>query len=94
MAKKRKSSGRAKGGAGHKGTVSCSRCGRQVPSDKAKKYTRYTSIVEPQIARELRQQGSYIQSHKVTSYYCISCAVHSGRVHIRQDSLRKGPNKH
>ncbi|MFW9919805.1 MAG: 30S ribosomal protein S26e [Candidatus Thorarchaeota archaeon] len=93
MAKKRKSSGRAKGGSGSKGTVQCSRCGRLVPADKAKKFTKVTSMVEPQIARELRQQGSYIQSRRVTSYYCVSCAVHSGKVHIRQDELRKPVQK-
>ncbi|NHI90000.1 MAG: 30S ribosomal protein S26e [Candidatus Thorarchaeota archaeon] len=89
MAKKRKSSGRAKGGAGRKGSVQCSRCGRLVPADKAKKYTKNVSSVEPQIARELRQQGTYIQSRRVTSYYCVSCAVHSGKVHIRDTEQRK-----
>lgn len=89
LAKKRKSSGRAKGGSGHKGAVQCSRCGRLVPSDKAKKFTKAVSAVEPQIARELRQQGSYIPVHRVTSYYCISCAVHSGKMNIREHSERK-----
>lgn len=89
MAKKRKSSGRAKGGSGHKGAVQCSRCGRLVPADKAKKYTKSVSSVEPQIARELRQQGAFIPTHRVTSYYCISCAVHSGKVHIREARERK-----
>jgi small subunit ribosomal protein S26e len=94
LAKKRKSSGRAKGGAGHKGTVQCSRCGRLVPADKAKKYTKMSSSVEPQIARELRQQGSYIPSHRVTAYYCVSCAVHSGKVHIRDTRMRKSAPTH
>ncbi|MFW9974451.1 MAG: 30S ribosomal protein S26e [Candidatus Thorarchaeota archaeon] len=89
MAKKRKSSGRAKGGAGHKDSVQCSRCGRLVPADKAKKYTKNVSSVEPQIARELRQSGAYIPVHRVTQYYCISCAVHSGKVHIRDVRARK-----
>jgi len=89
LAKKRKSAGRAKGGAGHKGGVQCSRCGRIVPADKAKKYTKSVSSVEPQIARELRQSGAYIPVHRVTSYYCVSCAVHSGKVHIRDTRARK-----
>ncbi|MFX1368870.1 MAG: 30S ribosomal protein S26e [Promethearchaeota archaeon] len=91
MAKKRKSAGRAKGGSGHKGPVQCSKCGRMVPADKAKKFTRSVSAVEPQIARELRQQGSYIQTRRVTSYYCVSCAVHTGKLHIRDANQRK-PN--
>ena len=81
--------GRAKGGSGHKGSVQCSRCGRLVPADKAKKYTKNTSAVEYQIARELRQQGSYIPTRMVTQYYCVSCAVHSGKVRIRDDRQRK-----
>jgi len=89
VTKKRKSSGRAKGGSGHKGSVQCSRCGRMVPADKAKKYTKIVSSVEPQIARELRQQGAFIPTHRTTSYYCVSCAVHSGKVHIRETKARK-----
>jgi len=94
MAKKRKSSGRAKGGSGHKGAVQCSRCGRLVPADKAKKFTKTVSNVEPQLARELRQQGSYIPAHRTTAYYCVSCAVHSGKVHIRDDRERKSTVSH
>jgi small subunit ribosomal protein S26e len=89
MAKKRKSGGRSKGSSGNRGTVQCSRCGRIVPADKAKKYTKRVSAVEPQLARELRQQGSFIQTRRVTSYYCVSCAVHAGRVNIRATSERK-----
>jgi small subunit ribosomal protein S26e len=93
LAKKRKSAGRSKGGSGSKGNVQCSRCGRLVPLDKAKKFTKSTSVVEPQIARELRQQGSFIQTKRVTSYYCVSCAVHSGKVHIRQAEQRRPVQK-
>ncbi|TFG14039.1 30S ribosomal protein S26e [Candidatus Thorarchaeota archaeon] len=89
MTKKRKSGGRSKGGAGKKGSVQCSRCGRLVPADKAKKYTKYSSLVEPQMAKELQKQGAFIQRRRMTSYYCVSCAVHSGKVHIRQEELRK-----
>lgn len=89
MAKKRKSGGRSKGSSGRSGTVQCSSCGRIVPTDKAKKFTKRVSSVDPQLARELRKQGSYIPVRKVTSYYCISCAVHKGRVQIRQASERK-----
>ena len=60
-----------------------------MPVDKAKKYTKSVSVVEPQLARELRQSGSYIQTRRLTSYYCVSCAVHAGRVQIRQASTRK-----
>ncbi|NWF96789.1 MAG: 30S ribosomal protein S26e [Candidatus Thorarchaeota archaeon] len=89
MAKKRKSSGRSKGGHGKSDTVQCTACGRVIPSDKAKKFTKRTSAVDPQLARELRQQGSYIQTKTVTQYYCISCAVSMGKIQIRSDSERK-----
>ncbi|MGY5874476.1 MAG: 30S ribosomal protein S26e [Candidatus Thorarchaeota archaeon] len=89
MGKKRKSGGRSKGSSGKSKSVQCSKCGRMVPTDKAKKYTKRVSAVEPQLARELRQQGSYIQTRIVTSYYCISCAIHSGKVQIRQASERR-----
>ncbi len=89
MGKKRKSGGRSKGGQGRSGTVQCSRCGRLVPADKAKKYTKRVSAVEPQLARELRKQGSFIQTRRITQYYCVSCAVHSGKVQIRQASERR-----
>lgn len=89
MAKKRKSGGRSKGGHGKSKSVQCTKCGRIVPSDKAKKYTKRVSSVEPQLARELRQQGSYIQTRRITAYYCVSCAVHAGRVQIRQGTERK-----
>jgi len=87
--KKRKSGGRRKGSSGRGKSVQCTKCGRMVPVDKAKKYTKRVSAVEPQLARELRQQGSYIQTKVVTSYYCVSCAVHAGKVQIRQASERK-----
>ncbi|TFG10897.1 30S ribosomal protein S26e [Candidatus Thorarchaeota archaeon] len=89
MAKKRKSGGRSKGKSGKTGTVQCSKCGRIVPADKAKKYTRRVSPVDPQLARELRKQGAFIHTKKITQYYCISCAVHSGRVQIREEGKRR-----
>jgi small subunit ribosomal protein S26e len=87
VAKKRKSGGRSK--SGKTGSVQCSKCGSMVPADKAKKYTKRVSPVDPQLARELRQQGSYIHTRRITQYYCVSCAVHSGRVQIRQASDRR-----
>ncbi|TXT57654.1 MAG: 30S ribosomal protein S26 [Candidatus Thorarchaeota archaeon] len=89
LGKKRKSGGRSKGKSGKTGSVQCSKCGRMVPADKAKKYTKRVSVVDPQLARELRAQGSYIHTRKMTQYYCISCAVHSGKVQIREASKRR-----
>ncbi|MEE9540394.1 MAG: 30S ribosomal protein S26e [Candidatus Thorarchaeota archaeon] len=89
VAKKRKSGGRSKGSSGKSKTVQCSKCGRIVPMDKAKRHTKRVSLVDFQLARELRQQGSFIQTKQITQYYCVSCAVHTGRVQIRQASERK-----
>jgi len=69
--------------------VQCSLCGEFVPRDKAKKVTRRVSIVDPQLARELRKKGAYIASPVETKYYCISCAVHRGIVKVRSRNERK-----
>lgn len=89
MTKKRSSGGRSKGGKGRSGTVQCSLCGAQVPRDKAKRVTKHTSLVEPRLYKELRDQGVRLGRNKVTKYYCISCAVHRGVVKIRSKKDRK-----
>ena len=89
MPKKRKSGGRKGGSKGQKGKIQCAKCGRVVPSDKAKKISKWVSLVEPQIARELRQSGAYIPRQRVTQSYCISCAIHLGSVKIRSREDRK-----
>ena len=83
MTKKRRSGGRSKGGKGRSGMVQCSYCGAQVPRDKAKRQTKYTSLVDSRILKELKAQGAQINRTKVTNYLCISCAVHRGAVKIR-----------
>ncbi|MEM2142699.1 MAG: 30S ribosomal protein S26e [Candidatus Thorarchaeota archaeon] len=93
MAKKRKSGGRAGGAHGRSGTVQCSSCGRLIPADKAKKFTKRVSVVDPQLERELRMQGSYIHTRRLTQYYCISCAVSLGKVQIRSESERKSTQR-
>ena len=85
---KRKSRGRSKGGKGSSSLVQCANCGAQVPRDKAKRSTRRVSFVEPQLAKELRQKGTYLASWVDTKYYCISCAVHRGIVKVRSESER------
>jgi len=89
MGKKRKSGGRSKGKKGRSSKVQCRGCGRMVPRDKAKKKSRYSSLVDPVLGRELRQRGSYIPREKRTEYFCISCAVHRGYTAIRAKSERK-----
>ena len=83
MPVKRKSRGRAKGGKGKSDLVQCSGCGALVPSDKAKRVSRPVTLVEPTLAKELRQRGTYIPGHIETKYYCVSCAVHRGVVKVR-----------
>ncbi|RLE80083.1 MAG: 30S ribosomal protein S26e, partial [Thermoprotei archaeon] len=55
MPKKRKNRGRGKGGKGKESIVQCDYCGALVPRSKAKKITRNVSIIDPQLARELRE---------------------------------------
>ena len=89
MPKKRSSGGRSKGSKGRSGTVQCSLCGAQVPKDKAKRQTKYTSLVEPRLLKELRAAGTQIARYRTTKFYCISCAVHRGVVKIRSKNERK-----
>jgi len=89
MPKKRSSGGRSKGGKGRSGTVQCSFCGAQVPKDKAKRTTRYTSLVDSRLLKELQQQGAQIARYRTTKYLCISCAVKRGVVKIRSKVERK-----
>lgn len=89
MPKKRRSGGRSKGSQGRSGTVQCSFCGAQIPRDKAKRTTRYTSLVEYRLLKELRDKGTRISRYKTTKYLCVSCAVHRGVVKVRGKSERK-----
>ena len=89
MGKKRKSGGRSKGKKGASTRVQCSFCGKMVPRDKAKKVTRYVTLVDPRIAKEIRQQGAYIPRRRVTKTACVSCAVHRGLVKVRSKEDRK-----
>ena len=54
MPLKRASRGRRKGGKGSSGTIQCVNCGGTVPKDKAKKVTSRLSLVEHQLAKDLR----------------------------------------
>ncbi|HKM75087.1 MAG TPA: 30S ribosomal protein S26e [Candidatus Bathyarchaeia archaeon] len=89
MTKKRKSRGRSKGGKGRSEMIQCSNCGRPVPRDKAKRETRWTSLVDPSLARELRSHGTYIAREAVVRVYCVSCAVHFGISKVRSASERR-----
>ncbi len=89
MTKKRRSGGRSKGGKGRSGRVQCSYCGAQVPRDKAKKQTKFTSLVDSRLLKELRDQGARIPRTKKIKYMCVSCAVRRGAVKIRAKSKRK-----
>lgn len=76
MGKKRKSRGRSKGGKGRSHYVQCSSCGKNVPIDKAKKVTRFVSLVDYRMAQELRKAGTYLPRTRAMTYYCISCSIH------------------
>ncbi len=89
MPYKRKSRGRSKGGKGKSAIVQCSMCGELVPRDKAKKVSKRVSLIDPTLARELKQKGAYIADRVDTRYYCISCAVHRGLVKVRSREERR-----
>jgi small subunit ribosomal protein S26e len=89
MPKKRRSRGRSKGGKGRSDLVQCSNCGMMIPKDKAKRQSRYVSLVDPVLARELRSDGAQIARQKVTKIYCVSCSVHFGVVKVRSKISRR-----
>ncbi|MHA1271167.1 MAG: 30S ribosomal protein S26e [Candidatus Helarchaeota archaeon] len=89
MPKKRKSGGRSKGKQGTRGRVQCSKCGRMVPADKAKKITVYSSPVDYRMQKELRSQGTYIPRIAHIKTLCISCAIHTRKIKIRAKKDRK-----
>ncbi|MBS85287.1 30S ribosomal protein S26e [archaeon] len=94
MAKKRRSGGRSGGKRGNNTAEQCSNCGRMVPSDKIKKQTRYVSVVDPRMSKELREAGAILPRRKVTENFCVSCAIHYKKVKIRSSDSRKGPNRY
>jgi small subunit ribosomal protein S26e len=69
--------------------VQCSFCGAQVPKDKAKRTTKYTSLVDSRLLKELKEQGAQIARYRTTKYLCVSCAVHRGVVKVRSKEERK-----
>ena len=89
MPKKRKSGGRHKGSKGNSSGVQCSKCGRIVPADKVKKVTRSITTVDYRLASELRKEGTVIPVRRQIDTYCVSCAVHTGKVKVRSKALRK-----
>ncbi|MHA1199187.1 MAG: 30S ribosomal protein S26e [Candidatus Heimdallarchaeaceae archaeon] len=90
MPKKRKSGGRSGGKRGRAAGVQCHSCGKLVPSDKAKKFSIYSSAVDYRLAKELRDEGTIIPRHKKIVNYCISCSIHRGRTSIRAKKERRG----
>lgn len=74
--------------------MQCCQCGERVPRDKAKKVSRRVTLIEPVLARELRQKGAYIPARVDTRYYCVSCAVHRGVVKVRARDERKARWRH
>lgn len=89
MTKKRRTGGRSGGSKGRAPPVQCDNCGRSVPADKAKKRTRYISVLDPRMAQELRKAGAIIPRRRETATYCVSCAIHFGQVKIRSKDNRK-----
>ena len=74
--------------------IQCTGCGRTIPRDKAKKVTTWHSLVDYQMAKELRQQGAQIPRQQVMKYYCISCAVHRHVVTVRAKKERRGSSEY
>ncbi|MHA1672355.1 MAG: 30S ribosomal protein S26e [Promethearchaeota archaeon] len=93
MTKKRRSGGRTGSKSGRDGGVQCARCGRLVPRGKAKRVSKFISLTDATIGKELRDAGAIIPRRQVSSWYCVSCAIHSHKVHIRAGKDRRNRDK-
>ena len=93
MVKKRRSGGKTGSKKGKQGSIHCEKCGRLVPRGKAKRVTKYVTLVDGTIGKELRDAGAIIPSRQVTNWYCISCAIHTHKVHIRAGNDRNKRDK-
>jgi len=93
MPKKRKNAGRTGSKGGRDGSVHCVKCVILTPRGKAKRVTNYFSLVVGTIAKELRDSGAIVPRRQVSSWYCISCAIHTHKVHIRSSSDRHKRDK-
>lgn len=84
MGVKRKNRGRRKGKGkkGRESYVYCSNCGARIPRDKAIRVVKWSSLVDPQLEKELKKQGAVVLRKPIVKYYCVSCAVHFGVVKI------------
>jgi small subunit ribosomal protein S26e len=89
MVKKRKSGGHTGTSGGRDARIHCNNCGNLVPRGKAKKFTKYLTLADPQISKELRAAGAILPRERVTEWLCVSCAIHSHRIHIRSNDERK-----
>ncbi|WP_457559265.1 30S ribosomal protein S26e [Candidatus Harpocratesius sp.] len=93
MTKKRRSGGRTGSQSGRDQPVQCAKCGRFVPRGKAKRVTKYVSLVDATIGKELRDAGAIVPRRQVTNWYCVSCAIHTHKVHIRAGNDRRKHEK-
>ncbi|MHA1804857.1 MAG: 30S ribosomal protein S26e [Promethearchaeota archaeon] len=89
--KKRRSGGHTGSSKGNYGKVQCSNCGRFVARSKAKKFTTKSSLIDSRMYKELKKEGTIILGGTTNKYYCISCAIHKGKVAQRAKVERKGP---
>jgi small subunit ribosomal protein S26e len=89
MVKKRKSGGHTGSSSGRDVLISCDNCGRLTPRGKAKRVTRYLSLADAQITKELRDAGAILPRERVSQWLCVSCAIHSHTIRIRSNSDRK-----
>ena len=93
MPKKRRNGGRSRKGRGKTRQVDCVHCMCKPPKDKAVHRFNIRQIVDSGAMNDIRAACA-IESYMVPklyakSYYCISCAVHSRIVRVRNRQARR-----
>ncbi|MHA1672358.1 MAG: hypothetical protein ACTSYI_01900 [Promethearchaeota archaeon] len=67
---------------------------RKMKNDKNfSKSFKFVSLTDATIGKELRDAGAIILRRQVSSWYCVSCAIHSHKVHIRSADDRRNRDK-
>mmetsp|Transcript_60093 Transcript_60093/g.113312 ORF Transcript_60093/g.113312 Transcript_60093/m.113312 type:complete len:129 (+) Transcript_60093:29-415(+) len=93
MTKKRRNGGRSRHGRGHTRMVDCAHCSCKPAKDKAVKRYQVRNMVDSGAMNDLKIACAYdlytLPKFYTKNYYCISCAVHSRIVRVRNAEARR-----
>ena len=94
MPKKRRNGGRSRHGRGKTCLVDCGKCQCNPPKDKAVARFKTKNLVDQGVMNDMKAASVYGNDYELPkiyekSYHCISCAVHSRIVRVRNREARR-----